>query len=872
MSAIKIIQAFAKKSLTKDKGSGITSLPSQFMAESKAGEIAAVLQRAGIPINQLDDYIRSEKDLIKYLNIIEATSKPKYTVFSGQEAMDKLNKLFPKKGGDVNTYSKQYVDNLDKEIIDSGLYTKKEWANLSDELKEARRRKFDPNYDDAMEGMVESNVIPLPQKRTFKEEIEAMKKSGDIVDEDKMVISEKITDREMFKEANKKFNKPKTEAEIKTKLEKKNKENVAKINKRTMEEDREIENLYGSAGFGNDQKIDAEFLAEYLAENAGKVYDDLPTKERINFYGRAYDALTRYKKNVGRSVIDESQKGPGTPEFDGVNKDPEDFATGGRAGLYTGGMVDVEPSLSDIGHGSDALMARTRLISPGAQGTTSTGLNYLLAEDNDNIRVPFATGGGGRRAFLKLMAALGGTTAAFKTGILGLGEGAGKKAVTETIKKSAGSGQPPPYFFELMETITKNGREVKSYGERVRQTIAPSKDGKSELLLTEDLNTGSVQIKKIHKEGDDMVTKSEEMTYTKNMGDESTQGKPPDDYEEVTEFNSRIYKDEFNEPDFVDGIDVESIIKEVDVKKAEGGRINFNVGGLANVLARLGIKGSSRRFLEKAFGKEKFARMIENDPEMHRGLLEVVEMFRNRDKEGLKMYMQKFLPHMDDATVEEFIVGTTPDIEGLTGQLTRLGSGRDYAGKLEMMKKADQVKKLQNFDIKNVTKNAEGGRIELKGGGDALKAIINYFAKEAGKKGSQQLKDINPKALPSGIANIMGPEHLKMLRNNQTDYLESLLNIIKSDKKFLDQNKKLAETMMKDAPEGFEDQAQGIVKMMIEGSMGKGGRLDRLKVYDKIDIDDAIVDVEQMIKNRRVKESDGRALNASGGLQAMLGE
>jgi hypothetical protein len=35
----------------------------------------------------------------------------------------------------------------------------------------------------------------------------------------------------------------------------------------------------------------------------------------------------------------------------------------------------------------------------------------------------------------------------------------------------------------------------------------------------------------------------------------------------------------------------------------------------------------------------------------------------------------------------------------------------------------------------------------------------------------------------------------------------------------------------------------------IEGSMGKGGRLDRLKVYDKINIDDAIVDVEQMVKN-----------------------
>ena len=41
--------------------------------------------------------------------------------------------------------------------------------------------------------------------------------------------------------------------------------------------------------------------------------------------------------------------------------------------------------------------------------------------------------------------------------------------------------------------------------------------------------------------------------------------------------------------------------------------------------------------------------MIENDPRMHRGMLEVVEMFRKKDKEGLKMYLQKFLPHMDDA-------------------------------------------------------------------------------------------------------------------------------------------------------------------------------------------------------------------------------
>ena len=625
-------------------------------------------------------------------------------------------------------------------------------------------------------------VVKFPQKRSFAEEIEAMKKSGDIVDKDNMVISEKITDREMFKEANKKFNKPKTEAEIKTKLEKENKENVAKINKRTMEEDREIENLYGSSGFGNDQKIDAEFLAEYLAENAGKVYDDLPTKERINFYGRAYDALTRYKKNVGRSVIDEPQKGPGTPEFDGVNKDPEDFAIGGRAGHYTGGMVDVEPNLSDIGHGSDALMARTRLVSPGSQATTSTGLNYLLAEDNDNIRVPFANGlhaekpkidlkklrkrmlihndqpmykdrsklrdllealdggsgifpgydvkndlpkeveaaeggrigfaggklapegelkslqaiipgtaleglellneemteeeflrilkdlgvdkkaeggrigfangngvadedaekaalgkrvrelmddgfdfgeavkqamsegyaeggrigfaagGGGRRAFLKLMGVLGGGIAGLKSGILGFGGKEGtKKAITETIKQSSGSGTPPPYFFKLVDKIRTMGDDTLATKDK-----AIAKKYK-DYVMEEDF-AGNIEI--IKKSGDDMFPEDVYMSY--KVDDVSIKGKKgsikAEEYEEFTARPDRDGKMKDIEPGVPDEVVNEGSVFEDNMtefgmtKKADGGRIGFSAGKLA--LSKLGITGSSRRFLEKVFGKE----------------------------------------------------------------------------------------------------------------------------------------------------------------------------------------------------------------------------------------------------------------------------
>jgi hypothetical protein len=106
----------------------------------------------------------------------------------------------------------------------------------------------------------------------------------------------------------------------------------------------------------------------------------------------------------------------------------------------------------------------------------------------------------------------------------------------------------------------------------------PAKDGKSELMLTEDIGTGEMQIKKISKEGDDMVTEVQTMDYTpgSSQADEATQGIPADSYDEYTEFNSRIIKDEFNDPDIVDGIKVDEIIEEVkdqapSIKKAGGG-------------------------------------------------------------------------------------------------------------------------------------------------------------------------------------------------------------------------------------------------------------------------------------------------------------
>ena len=71
----------------------------------------------------------------------------------------------------------------------------------------------------------------------------------------------------------------------------------------------------------------------------------------------------------------------------------QQLAQGGRAGYYMGGQAMVGEDLSDIGHGSDSLMARNMQVAPGSQATTSTGLNYLLGQDNDTARVPYKDAG-----------------------------------------------------------------------------------------------------------------------------------------------------------------------------------------------------------------------------------------------------------------------------------------------------------------------------------------------------------------------------------------------------------------------------------------------------------------------------------------------
>ena len=193
-------------------------------------------------------------------------------------------------------------------------------------------------------------------------------------------------------------------------------------------------------------------------------------------------------------------------------------------------------------------------------------------------RAGFMAGGMGRRGFLKLLGGVGAGIAGLKSGLVNImGKGAGKEVAKEVVQKSTNT--PPPYFFKLAEKIKMMGDDATATTDRTIAKTLKSKDGKSTYVLEEDVSTGDTIIKKINKEGDEMMTDVEIMELKKGevvMGKDGKPVKVPDEYEEVTEVNARIEGDTFNDPYYSDGIKIDEIMKEIgeqapSIKKASGG-------------------------------------------------------------------------------------------------------------------------------------------------------------------------------------------------------------------------------------------------------------------------------------------------------------
>jgi hypothetical protein len=154
-----------------------------------------------------------------------------------------------------------------------------------------------------------------------------------------------------------------SEESLKNMIEAENKKNIAAMKNRKMLDDA-IEDA--SPGFANDIKVDADLVAENLAERMGLVYDDLPTKQRLDLYDQAYTGLSKQRfKNKPRP-----------------DDDPEDFAKGGiaRIGLKEGtGMT--RRTFMKIFSGLVSLPIIGKVLKPLKVGKTVTKVPIIKTDN-----------------------------------------------------------------------------------------------------------------------------------------------------------------------------------------------------------------------------------------------------------------------------------------------------------------------------------------------------------------------------------------------------------------------------------------------------------------------------------------------------------
>ena len=397
-----------------------------------------------------------------------------------------------------------------------------------------------------------------------------------------------------------------TDDEIIARLNKGNKESVEGLEKRNfinkMKTQYEKSVMDKTANMPGKNNSNYEPLQKSLRDSQ----DGLTALKIAEKKGGSLEDVTKLFEKLRIQNI----KKPSSVKLTDTIKFTEDMATGGRAGYYGGGITNmIEPDLSDIGHGAEAMNARTRVMTPGSQATTSTGLSYLLGEDNDTTRVPYNKGKAvkavvdeGRRGFMKAAGAGAAGIAALKTGLLGFAD----KAVPVVEKVAEAAGQTPEYFFKLVAKIKALGDNVTSkYSTKDREIVKQYKD----FEMTEDISTGEIQIFKrsqsdeaIDRFGGENATEEVFMRYKPGKGqiDETTKGKTPlDEYEENTSYISNNRENTGNILDDVDGVP-DDILKEVEagsgnvpesfytgpnaIKKADGGRITYSSGGLAAML------------------------------------------------------------------------------------------------------------------------------------------------------------------------------------------------------------------------------------------------------------------------------------------------
>ena len=463
-------------------------------------------------------------------------------------------------------------------------------------------------------------------------------------------------------------------------------------------------------------------------------------------------------------------------------------------------------------------------------GRAGSGLNYLLGEDDQNVRMPVNQGGRipfsmGKRAFLKwLGSGIAGITAA-KTGLLGFLKGGGKKSViapaTQHLNKIVdGVDGMPAWFKPLVNKVIKQGDDVtKTHSTLDRQIVHKTKlnpDSKTEVMVTQDLATGDVVV---------------DIGAGKHGFGAGHHGQP--------------VRLEYKAGEWI----------EPTVRKGE--------------TPSKGIKTKEEFWVEEA--------------EFTGGHPENVKF-----EETVSSKFGEHGSNFDE--VEKFAIGTVKKIKKASGGRASLSAGGpiDINALIQLymaegMSEAEAIaaaNKPLPFHI--LTDKAEGGRVPMFLGGGLLagkefiRQLIKKLAKDKGETGSYLMKVMNPKAYKkliddpkivhkwdpdSGLLSIDRARKLmKSTKTERANQLERYLDMAKSSMESDKNIQSMIDAGIKSgmSRESAEKLATGLRKA-----------IDVEDVIPRNVTDETILDLEQMVKNLKTKD---RKLNATGGLAGMLGE
>jgi hypothetical protein len=195
-------------------------------------------------------------------------------------------------------------------------------------------------------------------------------------------------------------------------------------------------------------------------------------------------------------------------------------------------------------------------------------------------RIGFAAGGIDkvRRAFLKLLGAGAGATAATKTGLFGLLKGKKEaKIATKAAEQVVKRNEPPAYVFDLVKIIRAKGKDITKSAQTIERETVKTYKG-VDLYETPDGFRIRAEGKSAQEGGKEIELMYSKMDEVKDEGLETQKAIKVTDYEEATvrpDAEGKMKDVDF----YVDETDHKELQKIVDEEKSK-----FKSGGLAYML------------------------------------------------------------------------------------------------------------------------------------------------------------------------------------------------------------------------------------------------------------------------------------------------